>query len=545
MKSVAYFTMEIAPALISNDDTEDFRTYSGGLGVLAGDYFKQATDEKYPITFISILWKHGYNKQKIENGNVIDVSSYNDAWRNYVTDTGKTVTVKIESFDLTLKIWKYNSGELYMLDSDLDCNYDYRFLTYNLYGGHEKFVNQVEKERICQEIILGIGGMFALEALEKQVSFYHFNDGHAIFAAHKLLSDFLNTGLCLNDAISAVKNIVRFTTHTNVASGNEKHDINELIQYSANYGLNYDTLAHIGGNPYGMTVAALHTAGKVNAVAKIHSTSANKLWEYLNDIPQIFPITNGVHLGTWQHLDIHDAYLKKDLVAILNLHEKYKQELIDLVYERSGVRFNSSNLILGFARRATDYKRWYLFSKLPEALDYLIKTFNVQFVFAGKCHKSDSVGRSYIQNIYNLSRQYPNNIVFIEGYDINIAKKIEGGSDLWLNTPNGLEASGTSGMKAAANGCINFSTLDGWWKEACVHGKNGFEIYLHEDIQNPDERDTRDCQSFLYYLMNDILPIYNSSKVAWSKIMYESIKTVEDYFNTKRMIEEYFEKLYI
>lgn len=545
MKNIAYFTMEIAPSVISNDDSEDFRTYSGGLGVLAGDYFKQATDENRPITFISILWKHGYNKQKIENGNIVDVPNYNNAWRNYVTDTGKTVTVKIENFNVTLKIWKYNNGELYLLDSDLDSNYDYRYLTYNLYGGHEKFENQAEKERICQEIILGIGGMFALEALAKEISFYHFNDGHAIFAVHKLLYEYICLGMPFNEAISNVKNIVRFTTHTNVASGNEKHDINTLLQYSANYGLNYDQLAQIGGNPYGMTVAALNTSGKVNAVAKIHSSSANKLWSYLNGIPEIFPITNGVHLGTWQHRDIHEAFVKKDLVELLNLHEKYKQVLIDLVYEKNGVQLDANSLILGFARRATDYKRWDLFAKLPEALNYVIKTFNVQFVFAGKCHKSDFVGRKYIQNIYNLSKQYPNNIVFIEGYDINIAKKIEGGSDLWLNTPNGLEASGTSGMKAGANGCINFSTLDGWWKEACVHGKNGFEIHLHEDIQDTTERDIRDCQSFLYYLMNEILPMYKSSKLEWSKVMYESINTVEDYFNTKRMIAEYFEKLYI
>lgn len=545
MKNIAYFTMEIAPAMISNDDSEDFRTYSGGLGVLAGDYFKQATDENRPITFISILWKHGYNKQKMENGNIVDVPNYNDTWQKYVTDTGKTVIVKIENFDVTLKIWKYNNGELYLLDSDLDCNYDYRYLTYNLYGGHEKFENQAEKERICQEIILGIGGMFALEALGKHVSFYHFNDGHAVFAMHKLIHEQLCTGMCLDDAITNVKNVIRFTTHTNVASGNEKHDINTLIQYSANYNLSYDVLSRIGGNPYGMTVAALHTAGKVNAVAKVHSTSANILWAYLKDIPEIFPITNGVHLGTWQHTDLHDAFTRHNLFDILNLHAKYKQELINFVYERNNVQLDLSSLILGFARRATDYKRWDLFAKLPEALDYIIKTFNVQFVFAGKCHKNDYVGRKYIQNIYNLSKQYPNNIVFIEGYDINIAKKIEGGSDLWLNTPNGLEASGTSGMKAGANGCINFSTLDGWWKEACVHGKNGFEIHLHDDIQNAEERDIRDCQSLMYYLINEILPIYNNNKLEWSKIMYESIKTVEDYFNTKRMMTEYFEKLYI
>lgn len=544
MSNIAYFTMEIAPNLISKDDSEDFRTYSGGLGVLAGDYFKQATDENRPITFISILWKNGYSKQKLTDGKVIDVPNINNNWYKYVTDTGKTVIVKLDNFDVMLKIWKYNFGELYLLDADLDCNYDYRYLTYNLYGGHEKFENQAEKERVCQEIILGIGGMHTLEALNKKIDFYHFNDGHAIFAVHKLIYNYMKNGIKLNDAISFVKNVVRFTTHTNVASGNEKHDIITLINYGANYGLDYKILEKIGGNPYGMTVAALQTAGKVNAVAKVHSETANKLWAYIYDVPKIFPITNGVHLGTWQYPDIHEAFVNKDLVSLLTVHAAHKKELIEFIYEKSSVKLDSNSIIIGFARRATDYKRWDLFAKIPEALDYLIKNYNAQFVFAGKCHKNDFVGRGYIQTIYNLSIKYPNNIVFIEGYDINIAKKLEGGADIWLNTPNGLEASGTSGMKAGSNGAINFSTLDGWWKEA-FNGSNGFKIHMHEDIQNVDERNLRDCQSFFYYLFNEIMPMYVNNRLAWSKMMYESVRTVEEYFTTKRMIAEYFEKLYV
>lgn len=545
MKNIAYFTMEIAPTLISDDYSKDFRTYSGGLGVLAGDYFKQATDESRPITFISILWKNGYNKQEIKDGNVIDVVNSNDNWRSYVTDTSKTIMVKIEDFDLTLKIWKFNNGELYMLDADLDCNYDYRYLTYNLYGGNEKFENQAEKERICQEIILGIGGLYALQALDKDISFYHFNDGHAIFAVHRLIREYIERGISFNDAINMVKKVVRFTTHTNVASGNEKHDIAALMRYSANCGLDYRMLENIGGEPYGMTVAALHVSGKVNAVAKVHSKAANILWKYITDAPEIFPITNGVHLPTWQYNDIAEAYKNKDINEISRLHFTHKKDLIDFIYYKNGIKLDKNSLLIGFARRATDYKRWDLFAKIPEALDYVIKAFNVQFVFAGKCHKMDYLGRKYIQNIYELSRKYPNNIVFIEGYDINIAKKLEGGSDIWLNTPNGLEASGTSGMKAAANGCINFSTLDGWWKEACFHGINGFEIHIHDEIQDSNERDIRDCQSLMYYLNNEILPMYINNKDAWKNMMYESIYTVDNYFNTKRMISEYFEKLYI
>jgi glycogen phosphorylase len=544
MKRIAYFTMEIAPASINEDSSKDFRTYSGGLGVLAGDYFKQATDENRPITFISILWKHGYNKQKIVDGNVIDALNPNDKWRDYVTDTGKTVTVKIENFDLTLKIWKFNKGELYLLDADSECNYDYRYLTYNLYGGNEKFENQGEKERICQEIILGIGGLNALSALNMDISLYHFNDGHAIFAVHKLIRDYMNVGLSFENAVKMAKTVVRFTTHTNVESGNEKHDISTLIEYSANYGLSFSQLEQLGGNPYGMTVAALHTSDKVNAVAKIHSETANVLWRYLNDIPNIFPITNGIHLETWQYKDIYEAYLNKDLDGISKSHAIHKKELIKFVYEKTDIKLSENSLLIGFARRATDYKRWDLFAKIPESLDFLISTFNVQFVFAGKCHKNDYVGRQYIQNICSLAKKYPNNVIFLEGYDVNIAKKLEGGADIWLNTPNGQEASGTSGMKAGANGCVNFSTLDGWWKEACVHGINGYKIHLH-DCGNSFECDRRDCESLMYYLNNEILPVYLNDKLAWSKVMYESIQTVDQYFTTRRMIAEYFELLYV
>ena len=544
MKTIAYFTMEIAPASINEDSSKDFRTYSGGLGVLAGDYFKQATDENRPITFISILWKHGYNKQRIVDGNVIDALNPNNKWRDYVTDTGKTVTAKIENFDLTLKIWKFNEGELYLLDADLECNYDYRYLTYNLYGGNDKFENQGEKERICQEIILGIGGMNALNALEKDVSAYHFNDGHAIFAVHKLIHDYMNFGLSFENAIKMTKNMVRFTTHTNVESGNEKHDISTLMEYGANYGLSYYHLEQLGGNPYGMTVAALHTSDKVNAVAKIHSETANVLWRYLNDIPNIFPITNGIHLKTWQYNDIYDAYINKDLDGISKFHAIHKKELIKFIYEKTDIKLNENSLLIGFARRATDYKRWDLFAKIPESLDFIISAFNVQFVFSGKCHKNDYIGRQYIQNICSLAKKHPNNIVFLEGYDVNIAKKLEGGADIWLNTPNGQEASGTSGMKAGANGCVNFSTLDGWWKEACVHGINGYKIHLH-DCENNEDRDRKDCESLMYYLNNEILPVYLNDKLAWSQVMYESIQTVDQYFTTKRMIAEYFELLYV
>lgn len=543
MKKIAYFTMEIAPSKISMDG-KDFRTYSGGLGVLAGDYFKQATDELRPITFLSILWKNGYSKQTFNNGDILDIQNPNYNWQEYVTDTGIITKACVEGRDVLLKIWKYNDGELFLLDADLECNEEYRYLTYNLYGGNEHFQGQKEKERICQEIILGVGGVNALKSLEKQVDLYHFNDGHAVFAVHKLIQIEKSYGHDFWSALQIVKEKVRFTTHTNVPSGNEKHSISDLINYQANCNLSYDELVVLGGNPYGMTVAALHSCKKVNAVAKIHAISANELWKNIDNISPIFPITNGIHIPTWQKQNIKKAYESEDLNLLIKSHDENKEALINFVYAKNGVKLNPQSLIIGFARRATDYKRWDLFAKIPEALDFVISVFNVQFIFAGKCHKDDKVGRGYIQTICNLSKKYPKNIIFIEGYDIAVASILESGSDIWLNTPNGLEASGTSGMKAGINGCINFSTPDGWWKEAENHGVNGYTIYLH-DIENIESRDFHDCQSLMYYLYNEIIPTYTNDKQKWAKIMNESIKTVDEYFSTKRMMEEYFQLLYI
>ncbi|MDD3303683.1 MAG: alpha-glucan family phosphorylase [Clostridia bacterium] len=541
--NVAYFTMELAAAKIG----ERFETYSGGLGVLAGDYFKQATEENRPITFLSILWKLGYARQKVEKDRIVDVPASNDKWQNFVTDTGLTTSVVVENHSITLKIWKFNDGNLYFLDADLPENGHYRYLTYNLYGGNEAFYGQEEKERILQEIILGIGGARALEVLNQPIDIYHFNDGHAIFAVHKLIKDCMDyEHVNFENALNKVKEKIRFTTHTNVTSGNEQHSIHDLLYLGAGYGLSYEQLSFLGGDSYGMTVAALRSAKKVNAVAKVHAEAANKLWEGVNGAPPIFPITNGVHRETWQHHDMGVAFETRNPQIVYEKHQGHKEELLTLIQNKNKIRLRENSLLIGFARRATSYKRWNLFAKDMKALQYAIEVYNVQFVFSGKCHPKDFNGRAYIQEIYDLSTKYPNNIVFLEGYDINLAKVLESGSDIWLNTPNGLEASGTSGMKAALNGAINFSTLDGWWKEAYAEGVNGFRIDMNTTCFTEEERNLRDCQSFYFFLFNEVLPKYQNRDICdeWENMMYASMQTATEGFTTKRMMAEYFEKLY-
>jgi glycogen phosphorylase len=533
-KRVAYFTMEAGI-------TSRFKNYSGGLGILSGDHIKQATDDNANTDFISILWKKGYNLQKVDNGNVVDTEQNNENWLEFVEDLNLSFNLLISGKEITIKVWKFKGHRLYLLDSDLDCNGDLRYLTYKLYGG---YYEDLEWERIAQEIILGIGGMFAAQKLNLNPEYYHFNDGHAIFAVHKIIKDFMDYGLAFEDAITKTKEVVRFTTHTNVPAGNELHNIEDLIKYNASYGLSYEQLLRLGGNPYGMTVAALRTSGKVNAVSELHAIKANILWQNIIDRPEIFAITNGVHKPTWQNSLISETLLKNK-EEIFEAHLELKRKLINFVFEKKQIKLDENSLIIGFARRATGYKRWDLVFKDAMTIDYLIKTNNIQLVFAGRSHQKDETGKKYIKIIHEMSIKYPNNVVFLEGYDIEIGKIVTSGSDIWLNTPGGeLEACGTSGMKAALNGVLNFSAKDGWWYESCKHEVNGWEIHNH-CIDNECERDRKDAESLIWYLCSSVVPrYYNEDKTVWKQMMMCSIQTAQ-YFTTKRMLADYYAKLYV
>ncbi len=539
--SVAYFTMEAGI-------TPEFKNYSGGLGILSGDHVKQATQSGANTSFFSILWKKGYNLQKVtDDGTVIDVPQENELWRSYVTDTYLSFYLPIGDTQILIRIWKFNGHNLYLLDADLEENGELRKLTYNLYGGAFK---DSEFERIGQEMILGIGGMIASElVLDHKPKYYHFNDGHAIFAVHKIINDYMNIydlHLTFNDAWQKAKQVVRFTTHTNVKDGNELHSIDDLIKYKANYNLSFNQLQLLGNEDgssnYGMTVSALHCSGKVNAVSVLHAEEANKLWKDVSNRPVIFPITNGVHRDTWQKEDIYSSYLLSNVSLLMSQHKAYKLQLVNYIKEKKGISLNPDCLIIGFARRATGYKRWNLIFKNPLSIEDLIKRYNIQLVFAGKSHQKDENGKKYLSIIHNFAKQYPDNVLFLEGYDIDMAKYLTSGCDIWLNTPLvPMEACGTSGMKAALNGVLNFSSSDGWWAEACDHEKNGWVIHSHTELSG-EERDKKDAESLIYYLYTSIIPTF-FDKDKWAKMMLESIKTAE-YFTTERMLNDYYEKLY-
>lgn len=540
-KKIAYFSM-------GSGIYNDLLTYGGGLEILAGDMIKEVIDSngKYPMTFFHLLWKKGYTLQSVnENGEVIDYEPTNNNWQKYLIDTGKTVSVRIFQSDVIVKIWKLKNGPVYYLDTDIPENKGFCNITHHLYGGAW---DHPEKERIAQEIVLGVGGVRAIQALGLLIDGYHYNDGHPAFVGVELISQRMKhyrnvyPEMSENDrflrAWKYVKERTAFTTHTNVPAGNESHSINLLMEVGANVDLSYEQMETIGGNPFGMTVASLRLASMANGVSRIQVLAAKDMWHFVKEAPNIIAITNGVHKPTWQDRRIAEAFKNLDIDGIYEAHKICKKELVDIINERIDGHFDENRLLIAFARRATEYKRWNLIFRDKKKFEHLIEKYNIQIVFAGKAHRHDSSGKSFISEVYHLSKKYPNNVVFLEGYDIALAQKLVSGADIWLNNPRvPLEACGTSGMKAAMNGVLNFSTLDGWWREADMHGINGWNIGNGEYYQ-----DESDSKYLIHTLETEVLSTYSRPEI-WKNKMFASIVTSEQY-TTTRMVEEYYVNLY-
>lgn len=536
LPTVAYFSMEYGL------DTS-FKTYAGGLGILAGDYIKGAKDFNFPIVGIGLKWKQGYTDQMIDkNGKAYD--TYHNYEYDFLEDTNLSVTVKVRGRDVICKIYKvdcFGNNPLYLLDTDIPENDD-AWITGQLYGWFGE-------ERVAQEIVLGIGGIKALRALNIDIDVYHFNEGHPVFAAFELINEKIEKGLSYVDAFKATREEIVFTTHTPVIQGNEEHYIDRLMYMGANNGLSKEQLIEIGNDPFNMTVAALHLSRMSNAVAKLHMETANDMWDHVKNRSKILGITNAIHKPTWVDSRILKSAKDKDLNSIWKYHMENKEALIDFIYERNGVRLNSSKLLIGFSRRAAPYKRSDLIFTDKSIIEPLLKEQKIQIVFSGKAHPLDDNGKQIVQNLVAMSKLYPNAVVFLENYDMTIGAKLTRGSDIWLNNPRRpKEASGTSGMKAAMNGVLNFSTLDGWWPEACKHGINGWAFggaKTAEDF-NGDLKllDAHDVKALYSSLLNEVIPTYYDNHSKWLDMMLSSITTTEKQFDVKRMLEEYYENLY-
>ena len=576
---VAFFSMEFAL-------DEALSIYSGGLGVLAGDFLRSAHALSLPVVGIGILWGEGFSRQTIdERGVPQDHPSAVD--RSRLTREDVTVQVTIDDQEVALAIYRtdaYDNAPLYLLEPVRE---EDRGITRRLYSSDGD-------DRIAQEIVLGVGGVRALEALGIHVDYHHFNEGHAVFAGLELLRRAreqlghlaATAGPVDRDpamfelARQKVRRKIVFTTHTPIEAGNETHDLGTLTRLAATLAFSRDELAQIGGDPFNMTVAGLRLSCRANAVSRVHAETARRMWRHVPDAAPICAITNGVDRRVWQDPRIREASRAEPPTdaGIDAAHRACKMQLLAEVERRGGPRLHPDRLLIGFARRATAYKRGTLILSDEKRLGRLLDARRVQLVFAGKSHPKDGGGRAIITDLFAFAQRYPQSVVFLPNYDLDLGRLLTRGCDLWLNTPRQpLEACGTSGMKAAMNGVLNFSVLDGWWPEACLHGENGWALgddphagdalvdsaplveegaALSTEAKQPAAAarqaaalaresaiDRRDADELYRALEDEIIPAYDDRGRRWFGMMRASIGLAER-FSSDRMVKDYFRRLY-
>jgi starch phosphorylase len=529
---VAYFCMEFGLH-------HNLPIYAGGLGVLAGDYLKAAKDLKAPVVGLGILWNKDYTEQYIgSNGYPYDVYPNYDF--SSVQDIGVTIQMRIRGTDVTCKVHKvdqYDNVPLYLLDTNFPGS-EHGWMTNRLYGGEAQ-------DRIAAEMILGIGGVRALRTLGIDVDIYHFNEGHAVFAGIELIREKMsNQNMSFYEAWKATQKEVVFTTHTPIEAGNETWD-HKLLQHMEAYnGLYYEQMRDLGNDPFNMTVAALRMANIANAVSKLHGQTAREMWGNIYETAPIISVTNGVHINTWQDKSIRDAFEQGK--NLWEPHNACKKEFIDYVRQHTGANLAPDKLLIGFARRVTPYKRSELIFRNMNIIDPLLKEGKIQLVFSGKAHPNDTLGKDIVQKLVAMDRNYRDSVVFLENYNMQIAQLMVKGCDVWLNNPRRpLEASGTSGMKAAVNGVINMSIVDGWIAEGPQHNISGWLLCSicgkNESVSSQDEKDLTKLHNVL---LNEVIPTYYKDKDRWHNMMLASIDMAHYQLSSHRMLREYYDVMY-
>ena len=597
LRGVAYFSPEFGIA-------EALPQYSGGLGVLAGDHLKASSSLGVPLTGVGLMYRLGYFRQHLDS----------EGWqeeRYPVLDPhsmalelvdGARVSVDLGGRQLEAQVWLAHVGrvQLYMLDADIDPNEpEMRAVTDRLYGGGTE-------HRIRQEILLGIGGVRALEAVGADTQVFHTNEGHAGFLGLERIRRLItNEGLSWNEAVEAVRAGTVFTTHTPVPAGIDRFPRELMERYFSTWaeecGISIDTLMSLGhfpgespSEPFNMAVMGLRLAGRSNGVAKLHGQTSREMFHGLwssvpaGEVP-ITSITNGVHGRTWVSSQMDDLYSKYVTPAwddagteewtgihsarddeLWRVREQGREALVDFVRDRlrsslheRGVSVTDAAwvdevldpryLIVGFSRRFATYKRATLLLSQPERLRALLldEQRPVQLVFAGKAHPADDLGKEMIAQIVRFSRDpaVRHRITFIENYDISVARMMYQGSDVWLNTPRRpMEASGTSGEKAALNGALNLSILDGWWDEM-FDGQNGWAISSAESIADVSHRDEVEANSLFEILERQIVPLYYDRHTGrypreWVSRIKSSIASLGPKVMASRMVKDYVREMY-
>lgn len=553
---IAYFSMEIGVR-------SDMPTYSGGLGVLAGDTIKSAADLKLPMVAVTILTKKGYFKQEIDkDGRQIELPEEWDVNR-FMTPLLEKISIDIEGRNVHIVSWLYivesaTGGKvpIIFLDTDIpDNKSEDREITHYLYGGNEVY-------RLKQEIVLGIGGIRMLDSLGFEIKKYHMNEGHSSLLVLELLKKYRRDIEEVWDEkliwdIEKVRNLCVFTTHTPIAAGHDKFSY-ELLQNILSDGISINLIKEFAGGEYlNMTLLALNLSRYINGVAKRHGEVSKGMFPGY----EIHAITNGVHSFTWtcdSFKKLYDKYLPgwanepETFVRIgripddelWNTHMEAKRHLIDYVNQETHTEMNYDILTIGFARRVTAYKRADLLFTDMERLAR-IGNGKIQIIYAGKAHPKDEPGKMLIKRIIEIKERLDGRIkiIFLKNYNIDLALKLVSGVDVWLNTPQRpLEASGTSGMKASHNGVPNFSVLDGWWIEGHIEGYTGWSIGPSSDTATDLQKDADD----LYYkLENIIIPTFYNDRRTWIRIMQNAIGKNAYYFNSHRMMRRYVTEAYI
>ena len=601
--SIAYFSMEYGLSSV-------LKIYSGGLGVLAGDYLKEASDSNVDLCAVGFLYRYGYFTQTLSmDGQQIanyEAQNFGQLPIERVMDAnGQPLIVDVPYLDYFVhaNVWRVNVGRisLYLLDTDNEMNSEFdRPITHHLYGGDWE-------NRLKQEILLGIGGILTLKALGIKKDVYHCNEGHAALINVQRICDYVATGLTFDQAIELVRASSLYTVHTPVPAGHDYFDEGLFGKYMGGYpsrmGISWDDLMDLGRNNPGdkgerfcMSVFACNTSQEVNGVSWLHGKVSQEMfssiWKgYFPEESHVGYVTNGVHFPTWSATEWKELYFKyfnenfwfdqsnpKIWEAIYNVPDEeiwktrmtMKNKLVD--YIRKSFRdtwlknqgdpsrivslmdkINPNALLIGFGRRFATYKRAHL---LFTDLDRLSKIVNnpdypVQFLFTGKAHPHDGAGQGLIKRIIEISRrpEFLGKIIFLENYDMQLARRLVSGVDIWLNTPTRLlEASGTSGEKALMNGVVNFSVLDGWWLEGYREGA-GWALTEKRTYQNQEHQDQLDAATIYSILETEILPLYYARNKkgyseGWIKVVKNSIAQIAPHYTMKRQLDDYYSKFY-
>jgi len=601
--SVAYFSMEYGINQV-------VKIYSGGLGMLAGDYLKEASDSNVDMCAVGFLYRYGYFKQSLSmDGQQIanyDAQNFNSLpLVRQLDENGNPVVVDVPYMNYMVHayVWRMNVGRisLYLLDTDNELNSEYdRPITHALYGGDNE-------NRLKQEILLGMGGILTLKKLGITKQIYHCNEGHAALCNLQRLCDYVDGGMPFNEAMELVRASSLYTVHTPVPAGHDYFDENLFGKYMGGYpsrlGISWDEFIGMGReNPdnhderFCMSVFACNTCQEVNGVSRLHGWVSQKMFApiwggYYPEENHVGYVTNGVHLPTWTATEwrkLYDKYFDPSFMSdqsnekiwhgiynvddeeIWNTRMALKNKLVRFIREMftetwlknqgdpSRVvslleRINPNALMIGFCRRFATYKRAHL---LFTDIDRLSKIVNdpehpVLFFFSGKAHPADGAGQGLIKRIFEISQrpEFLGKIIFLEDYDMQLARRLVSGVDIWMNTPTRpLEASGTSGEKAELNGVVNLSVLDGWWVEGYREGA-GWALDEKRTYQNQEYQDKLDAATIYGLLENEIIPMYYKKNKKgysekWIQVIKNSIATIAPHYTMKRQLDDYFDKFY-